>query len=106
MPRPAIRDRGQDDPFIEVGRGRRRLEARKQADEPRRATELGRARRALAQVVRAPGRVGLGQLIDEVGVDQAARDDVVDRLVGVTVHTSYKTGRVRKVAGPLQVLSG
>ncbi len=45
-----------------------------------------------------PGSVGVGELVDEVGVDQAARDDMVDRLSGVTVHTSYMARAAKKVA--------
>ncbi|MHB8460787.1 MAG: hypothetical protein ACYDB6_12130 [Candidatus Limnocylindrales bacterium] len=41
------------------------------------------------------GRAGGVEIVDEIGVDEAARGDVVDRMLG---HTMYMTAGCEKVA--------
>ena len=102
VPASTVRDRRQDDPLVEVRRGWRSLEPGHEPDQSRGAPELRGARGASSKMAGEPGSVGLRQLVDEIRVDEAARGDVVDRLTGVTAHTSYMTRGCGKVAGALQ----
>ncbi len=86
---PTIGERRTDDSRVEV---RRRLRFRKgpeELDESRRSAELGGAARAVAHVLGQPTGVGLVELVEQVGVDQAA-----GAMIGLRstqgAHTQYK----------------
>ncbi len=99
--RSRSRERGEQDPLVDVRRGRRDREAAEQREQPRGAAQLRLAGGAGLDVGREPLGVERGELVREVRVDQAARVGVLKRLAtGRRVaHTLYMAGRTGKVAG-------
>ena len=99
MAAPVVREGGEDDALIEVGRRGGCREGAEQRDEPGRAAQLGRARGAAGEV---PAQRGAGpgrQLIEQERIDKAARRGAVERLARVVRrHTLYMTRWRRKVA--------
>jgi hypothetical protein len=93
-------DRGQGDSFVKVCRAGRFGLRCQQSDEPRRTAELGRARRTHAEMLRQPSAPPLGELIQQVRVDQRASGVAVHRIGrGGLAHTLYMTRGGQKVAG-------
>ena len=90
-----IRQDSADDPRVEVRRGSWRIERREEGEDPCAAAELGRAGGATVDVGGEAGGTGRVEVVDEVGVDEAARGDVVDRMLG---HILYMTGSAGIVA--------
>jgi len=98
---PVVREGGEDDALIEIGRRCRRREGAEQRDEPSHATQLSRARGAADEVATERGAGSGRQLIEQERIDEAARGGAVERLARVVRrHTLYMTRRHRKVAGP------
>ena len=95
VPADPIRQDGADDPRIEVRRGSWRIERREQGEDAGAAAELGRAGGAAVDVGGEAGSAGWVEVVDEVGVDEAARGDMVDRVLG---HILYMTGAGEIVA--------
>ncbi len=95
VPAGSVRKRGDEDPLVQVRRGPRRGEGREEGEDAAAATELRRARGAGMEVGGQAGRGGGVQIVDEIRVDEAARGDVVDGMLG---HTMYMTAGCGKVA--------
>ena len=99
MAAPVVREGGEDDALIEIGRRCRRREGAEQRDEPSHATQLSRARGAADEVATERGAGSGRQLIEQERIDEAARGGAVERLARVVRrHTLYMTRRHRKVA--------
>ena len=77
-----------------VGSGK----AAQQLHQPGGSTQLGRARRAAANMLRKLSRANLIELIEKVGVDQPAGGMVGPVGPLKATHTLYKARRARKVA--------
>lgn len=87
---PTIGERHSEDSRVEIRRRLRFRNGPEELDESRRSAELGGAARAVADVLGQPTGVGLVELVEQVGVDQAA-----GAMIGLRAtqgaHTQYKT---------------
>jgi hypothetical protein len=92
-------DRGEEDSFVQVHTMRWFRQSCQKSDQPRRAPQLGRARRAAPEMLGQPAAIRRCQLIQLIGVDQRAGGITIDGLMRVdSAHILYMTGPCQKVA--------
>ncbi len=98
MTSPAILEGGQDDALIQIGCWRRRWQAAQQADDAGDLAQFLGARGAGPDVLSEAMIVDVGQLTEQVRVDERAYCRAVGAGAVFGSHTLYMTGDGRKVA--------
>ena len=92
MTAPAVLERGDQDPLIEVGHGTRGGQRTEQAEDPCAPADLGGARRAALDVGGQLRGVCRFELVEQERVDQIAGTRAVQGMVAVRVrHIPYMT---------------
>ena len=89
---PAVLERGEQDPLVQVRHGARRGQRAEEAEDPGAAADLGGARRAALDVGGQARGVGRFELVEQERVDQVASARAVQGMAAVRVrHIPYMT---------------
>jgi hypothetical protein len=89
---PAILERGDQDPFVQVRHRARRAERSEQAEDAGAAADLGGTGRTALDVRRQPGGISRFELVEQERVDQVAGTRTVHGMVARRVrHILYMT---------------